>query len=147
VPRIEAEGTLAWDPSVHAFHLADADGDGANDLLSIVSTGYARLPRGVFIHRLPTGDLIDHLIIGASPYFDRPVIEDLDGDGTPEIALTTSAVDNGAIAGGFDDQHSYLIIVALRPLRVIYSRVLGGTAPYLGSAMKISTRWQAGFVT
>lgn len=106
-PRVEPEGTLPWDPLVVDFHLVDSDRDGAYDLVTVVNTRYARLPRGILVHRLPDGEPLGEAIVGAS--IRRSFLRDVDGDGDPEVFVQTAAVHNGAEAGGFDDRRIYLM--------------------------------------
>lgn len=113
VPRVETDGVLPWDPQVHEMLLTDVDGDGVRDLVTVVLTGYARHPRGVFAHRVPTGELIGSAVVGAQ--FRETVIDDIDGDGDLEILAITRATENGARAGGLDDSHAYLLEFELSP--------------------------------
>ncbi|MBN2093656.1 hypothetical protein JW964_28810 [candidate division KSB1 bacterium] len=119
-PRIIEKGTFSWDPMVRGFYIQDLDRDGDDELITVMTTGYARLPRGILVHSLPSGQLIDQKIIGTAPrenFFD-----DFDGDGNWEILCLGMAPNNGAVAGGFDDQHSYLIRCALHPeIKVLHS--------------------------
>jgi len=110
-PRHEPEGVLAWDPWVKGFYVTDADGDGRNDLVTVVSTAYARLPRGVLVHRLPDGQRLGQVIVGS--FIGQSILDDFDGDGEPEILAATYAVNNGAEAGGFDDRHTYVLLFEL----------------------------------
>ncbi len=123
-PRIEPEGELPWDPTVLGFHLVDLTRNGRRELVSVVSTGYARYPRGVFVHTLPRGRLIDSLTVGAR-LSHASLVEPRSGGSV--LVLAARATHNGAVAGGFDDHHSYAMAVDLRiPLRVRWSRELGG---------------------
>lgn len=110
-PRQEPNGMIPWDPFVRQFHVADMDSDGDDELITVVFTGFARLPRGILIHHLPDGKPGGRKIIGAAP--GNSYLGDFDGDEKPEVILETFAPNNGAKAGGFDDQHSYIIAFAL----------------------------------
>lgn len=122
-PRVEPEGELPWDPEVLGFHLLDLRGDPAPELVSVVSTGFARHPRGVFIHTLPGGQLMDSLTLGAG--LSNQTLTRLE-TGDPVLVFSTYASDNGASAGGFDDRHAYAIVMDLVPsLGVRWSRELG----------------------
>ena len=123
-PRKELEGYLQWDAFANNFFLLDLDGDGKKELVTIVTTGFARLPRGVLVHSLPDGRLIGQSIIGSPP--SEVFVDDFDNDGFYEIVCITGAPNNGAVAGGFDDKHSYLIIFRLAPEPIIIkSEMLG----------------------
>ncbi len=122
-PRIVDNGTFEWDPMVRNFYIHDLDRDGDNELITVMTTCYARLPRGILVHSLPSGQLLDKIIIGTSPrenFFD-----DFDGDGNLELLSLGMAPNNGAVAGGFNDQHSYLIRCSLYPkIKVLHSELI-----------------------
>jgi signal transduction histidine kinase len=123
-PLPQPEGALPWDPSVRAVSLVDLNGDGKEELVTVVTTAYARLPRGILVHSLPDGRLLDKLIVGADLIWT--VIHDFDDDGDPEMLAASSAVNNGAVASGLDDAHAYLLLFELVPsLRLVRTRVLG----------------------
>jgi hypothetical protein len=119
-PRIEPEGAIPWDPTLVNAFVADVDGVAGNELVTVIVTGYARLPRGVFVHALPDGRPIDEMIVGAG--LTEAVLDDFDGDGRPELVVVSSAGNNGADAGGFDDSKAYLLFFELTPdVRVVRS--------------------------
>jgi nitrogen-specific signal transduction histidine kinase len=123
-PRVEPTGILPWDPVVIGVRVQDVDGDERPELVSIVNTPYARAPRGVYINRLPTGQPLGRLLIGAA--IGRAEVADLDGDGTEELVLECASANNGASAGGFDDARAYAIVVKLGIQPTIeFSRDLG----------------------
>ena len=124
-PRIEGGGVMRWDPSVIEFFLFDADGDGTSDLVSILMTGYARMPRGVVIHSIPDGRLLNQHLVGAA--IRQAYMGDFDGDGRVELVAATDAPDNGANAGGFNDSHSYVIVFDLPSLEIRWHRETGAT--------------------
>ncbi len=112
-PRIEDGGTMNWDPQIRGCYIHDLDKDGVRELITVITTGYARLPRGILVHSLPHGELIGKSIIGSPPRDN--FLDDFDGDGQVEILCFGTAPNNGANAGGFDDQYSYLIVFDLSP--------------------------------
>ena len=113
-PRIKDGGSFRWDPQVRGCYIRDLDNDGVKELITVITTGYARLPRGILVHSLPHGELIGKLIIGSPPRDN--FLDDFDGDGQVELLCISAAPNNGANAGGFADQHSYLIMFDLNPL-------------------------------
>jgi signal transduction histidine kinase len=124
-PRREDNAVLPWDPGVQDFYLADVNADGRAELISVINTEFARMPRGIFIHSLPDGQLLGKKIVGSA--LRETFLGDFDGDGRLEIIVQTSAPNNGAKAGGFDDAHSYLIVFDLSlPPRVTWWREMGG---------------------
>ena len=112
-PRIEDGGTFDWDPQVRGFYIHDLDNDGVKELITVITTGYARLPRGILVHSLPQGNLIEKSIVGSPPRDN--FLDDFDGDGQVEMLCLGGSPNNGANAGGFDDRHSYLIMFDFAP--------------------------------
>lgn len=108
-PRQVPSGHKPWDPQVRGIFLEDVNADGRAELITIIATRLARLPRGVWVHTLPKGKLLGKKIIGAIPSVHESFLGDFDEDGRLEILLATGASDNGAVAAGMDDRHSYLI--------------------------------------
>ncbi len=113
-PRIEDGGVFQpWLPNCIAFYLEDLDGDGQREFISVVQTGWARRPRGVFVHTFPEGRLLGQKLVGAA--LRSALKGDYDHDGKSEIVVSTTSPRNFARAGGFDDEHSYLIVFELNP--------------------------------
>jgi nitrogen-specific signal transduction histidine kinase len=124
-PRIEQDGQFPWDPNVLSAFLQDADGNGTPDLVTVVSTGFARLPRGVFVHDVASGAKIGQVVVGSGVI--SALVDDFDGDGDREVALRCLQTDNGAVAGGFDDHHDFVHIVEIAGgPRLTFSSVVGG---------------------
>ena len=126
-PRIEDSGSFDWDPSVRNFYIRDLDHDGVKELITVITTGYAQLPRGILVNSLLDGSLIGKSIIGTSPR--ETFLDDFDDDGQEEILCLGMAPNNGAKAGGFDDRYSYLILYDLKP------------APQLADSQKICQKY------
>lgn len=123
-PRHEPEGELEWDPAIVDFHLDDVDNDGREDLVTVIRTGLARAPRGVFVHALPEGRLLAQKLVGAM--IMDSYCGDYDNDGKAELLVRSFAPNNGADVGGFDDKHSYLIAFKLTlPIEVVWSKQYG----------------------
>jgi signal transduction histidine kinase len=112
-PRWEDDGFIPWDPRVQSFYMADVNSDGRDELVTVLSMGLARQPRGVLVNSLPDGRLLGKKVMGAPP--DQAFFGDFDGDGSLEIVVATGSPNNGAVAGGFDDAHTYLIVFELTP--------------------------------
>ena len=117
-PRREAEGSIPWDPDVLMAHVVDANKDGTRDLVTVISTGYARAPRGVFVHDLATGRELGRLLVG-SGIIQSVLLDSTDANGAAQLLLVAAATKNGAHAGGFDDSRAYLHVVSLTPTPVI----------------------------
>lgn len=112
-PRLEPDGELPWDPRVTALWVADVDGDGDRELVTALSTGYARYPRGILIHSLPEGEVLGEALVGAPPV--SALLSDFDGDGLPEVLAASAGTLHGADRGGFSDSESYLMLYDLGP--------------------------------
>ncbi|MCI0496067.1 HAMP domain-containing histidine kinase [candidate division KSB1 bacterium] len=113
-PRIEEEGVLPWDPYIRGCYIRDLDQDGTKELITVIATGYARMPRGVLVHSLPDGNLIGDYMVGSPPRDN--FLDDFDGDGKPELLCFGTAPNNGVNVGGFDDQNSYLMVFDFTPI-------------------------------
>lgn len=113
-PRIEEDGVLPWDPYIRGCYIRDLNNDGAKELITVISTGYARMPRGVLVHSLPDGKFIGHFMVGSPPRDN--FLDDFDGDGKPELLCFGTAPNNGVNVGGFDDQNSYLMLFDFTPI-------------------------------
>jgi hypothetical protein len=111
--RVEPEGTIPWDPNIVNAFVTDVDGVDGDELVLLVFTGYARLPRGVFVHALPDGRRLGEAIVGAGPI--DGILGDFDDDSRPELVVAAIARNNGADAGGFDDSKGHLLLFTLSP--------------------------------
>lgn len=105
-PRREPDGILPWDPKVKDVFWTDTDGNGTRELLTLVQTRYARLPRGVWIHELPSGRLLGKKVVGAA--LDQHELGNFDDDSHRELLVAAGAPNNGANAGGMSDKHAYV---------------------------------------
>lgn len=124
-PREEEGAFLPWDPWVLAFYVTDVDGDRRKELISVVETGYARLPRGVLLHQLPGGQPVGKAVIAGMPRYS--LFDDFDGDGVMEVALGTLASDNGAEVDGLADRNSYIVVVEIGATQEVqWWREMGG---------------------
>ena len=132
-PRNEPDGTLPWDPVVRDVFWTDTNGNGTRELLTLVQTRYARLPRGVFIHEWPSGRLLGKKIVGAT--LDRYELGNFDDDRSRELLVSAGAPNNGAKAGGMSDQYAYVYAFDLgRPPSVEWKQQMGG--PYVSSGLQ-----------
>jgi two-component sensor histidine kinase len=131
-PRIEPEGTIQWDPRILDAFVTDTENDGRGELVLIVWTGYARLPRGVYVFALDSGRLEGHAVVGAS--LMKAILGDFDEDGLPEIVAVSAATRNGASAGGFDDSKAHLLFFELAP------------TPRVARSMELPVEWGFGQV-
>lgn len=126
-PRVEPDGVIPWDASIIALEPFDFEGDGTLELITVVVAGYARLPRGVYVHRLPGGERVGFAGVGAG--LRQAVIRDFDGDGHPEVFAVAAATNNGARLGGLDDSRPYALLFDTWPAPALrWSRELPATA-------------------
>ena len=124
-PRQEPEGALPWDPGVRYAAMVDATGDGRAELVVVAVTRYAQLPRGVWVFAWPGRQLLGKHVVGALISGDR-YVGNFDEDSYGELFFTSAASDNGAVAGGLDDQHAYIGAFELRGTpRLEWTRKLG----------------------
>jgi signal transduction histidine kinase len=123
--EIEGRPPVAWDPLVRDVFAADVDGNGVRELVSVLSTNFALQPRGIQVNRVPSGEYLGRLTIGAP--IVQATLADVDGDARPELIAATAAFLHGGDAGGFDDRHAYVMAVRLAPQpEVLWSTEVGG---------------------
>ncbi|MFQ6093022.1 MAG: hypothetical protein ACE5OR_10125, partial [bacterium] len=130
VTGVDQRGDGTWDGFIDKFNIIDVDRDGQKDILASVLTGYDRLPRGVYAYGWETGNLLWHFPTAC--HIIRIMIDDLYGNGTEEIILSTSAPSNGYEINGMDDAHSYIIALDRRG-NLLWKQVTSGIffAPYI----------------
>ncbi len=89
---------------------SDLDNDGYNEVLFGINGGYSKFPRAVFAYDFKKDSVYRSPFTGAKCFISD--IEDINGDGYPEIALKTYA--NANIYPNdscLDDTHSYLMVL------------------------------------
>lgn len=116
-----------WDIRGPYIRSADITGDGQKEIISFYKTGFARQPRGVWVHSYPDGELLGHVQIGALPDADT-YFGDPDGDDRTEWLFASLATNNGATGAGMTDARAYVgsIEVTASP-RVEWVREMGET--------------------
>lgn len=107
-PREEPGGTIDWDPRHATVIFADVVGDGSSELVSFFRTGFARQPRGVWVHTFPGGKQVGHCRIGALTKLGSQHFGNVDNDDSPEWLFGSKSTNNGARAGGMSDARAYL---------------------------------------
>ncbi|MFQ5571138.1 MAG: ATP-binding protein [Rhodothermales bacterium] len=132
-PRIEPEGEIPWKPRILQAYAEDINKDGHAELITLIGSGRVLQPRGLWIHSLPDGELIDTFRIGSAPFGfgyqnapDDNYMSDFDGDGWQEIVFVTGSSNNGGSANGIDDVSTYLGIFELGPEVKLWFREMGG---------------------
>lgn len=127
-PRREPGGTITWDIRNSGLQVADVTGTGEPELVSFYRTGFARQPRGVWVHTYPEGRLVGRQPIGALIDLPHTYFGDVDDDSVPEWLFGSTATNNGADAGGMRDARAYLGAIEVTDTpRVQWSREVGET--------------------
>ncbi len=78
-------------------------------LICLFQTGLSKSPRGVAAYDIETGEQVWFYPMGSYP--TSVDLEDLNGDGVPEILVSTHATNNGSAVHGMNDTHSYIIVL------------------------------------
>lgn len=99
-----------WTGQIKYLLWYDLDRDEKQELILIMSEGYARAPRGVFVY--DGESLIPRWRFEVGPAINNePCLIDLNNDGYLEIMFSSSAPGNGYQVNGSDDDHSYLFLL------------------------------------
>ena len=106
---IDHKGDGTWDGHVAPMAVVDLNNDGSKDVVFSITTRHDLHPRGVCGFDLKNGEILWKHPTGA--YISWVKVADLNRDGVPEIILGSGAMNNGSVANGTDDKHSYLIIL------------------------------------
>ncbi|NOX36636.1 MAG: hypothetical protein GXO78_03785 [Calditrichaeota bacterium] len=106
----------SWDITRVYAHYLDINRDNRPELLIALNTGFRLTPRVVFIYDLQDRR-ITHQFVHHMGYVDTRV-QDLNGDGYPEIALRNSSTNNFKKPVPLSDQYSWLVMLdnRLQPL-------------------------------
>ena len=114
----------AWDPAINYLDVVSAAPGESPALFVLFATKMAGTPRGIAKFDLPGLSLVDSLFIGARPAIVTEP-KDLNKDGTLDLLLRTSAVDNGFSAGGFQDDKAYVLAIDLASMQIILKDHIG----------------------
>ncbi|MFB6272107.1 MAG: PAS domain-containing sensor histidine kinase [Salinibacter sp.] len=107
-PRKEPSGSIEWDPRHALVNFTDVTADGSPELVSFFRTGFARQPRGVWVHSFPEGARIGACRIGALASTSSQYFRNVDADEPSEWLFGSKSTNNGARAGGMSDDRAYL---------------------------------------
>lgn len=132
---LNKDGFRSWATGV--VGLLDVNGDDSLDIVTEIETGQDLEPRGIVVYDHSSGKILWKFLIGASPDWEQReiVLEDIAGDGNPEIIFGTRAHYNGADLNGFDDCQSYIIVLD-KYGKLLWSRVVARTFSH--SSLEIS---------
>lgn len=110
-PPIGIKREWEWDCDVFAEAVLDVNGDGWQDILLTVQTGYAYQPRGLCVFDVHNKKLVWKYLTGFVPR--SPQLYDINGDGRREVLLGSTSPDNGngVPVNGTDDKHTYFTIL------------------------------------
>lgn len=111
-----------WDGVLNDVALIDGNDDGYQDLLLSVNVAFDLRPRGIWLYDLKNKKELWHFWIGGSPR--TLCVTDINGDDKDEIIISNTAVANGNVANGFQDNISYVIAFD-RKGQVLWSREIG----------------------
>lgn len=106
-------GIIGYDSHIIHAICTDVNGDGNEDLICFVRTGFDLYPRGVFVYDYTNNKELWHYWMAALPHQAAPFLGDIDNDQKKEIVLGTDAVSNGAVLNGTDDEHTWVIVLGL----------------------------------
>jgi len=115
---------LAWDGLIIAA--APLARRGERKVVAVLAAGFSQAPRGLALYDVASGRQDWFFPMGAYP--GRPVVADINRDGSPEILVTTSSPDNGVSLNGTDDAHCYLIALDAWGRRLWQAQVGGSYA-------------------
>ncbi len=127
-PRYKDGALVDWMPRVLYSDFFDLEQDHKKELITVLITGHALYPRGVFVHSYPEGELIGRTIIGAQPrtvFFD-----DFDNDDKQEMVIHTSAPYNGAQGSGLTDRVPYVLLFEFNPAPVLVDSLVLGDSTF-----------------
>lgn len=123
-PHILPAKQHSWDPEVIAMYWEDVIGMDREQLITVVRTNHAEVPRGVLLHDFDTGTLLDSLHIGAA--IVRTALVETQPDHW-KLLFDSYAPDNGVSANGISDSEA--IVGAFRlggKLSITWDRSLAG---------------------
>ncbi|MGB9719932.1 MAG: ATP-binding protein [bacterium] len=107
---IRKTGISGYDGTIRSAISADINGDGFNEIICRVNTGFDLYPRGIFVYDYKNNRELWHYWIGCNPsWCGSTYCIDIDNDGKKEIFFGTDQTSNGALENGLDDLHPWVI--------------------------------------
>jgi N-acetylneuraminic acid mutarotase/outer membrane protein assembly factor BamB len=103
--------------------ICDLDGDGRNEIIAIVGSGYGRRRRGIWVFDYDSGREKWRFEIGPQP--GNLIVDDVNGDGRNEILLGMGSPHNGNEANGYSDHAGSWIICFTHTGKVLWDAKLG----------------------
>ena len=119
------KGRIAPDPTLFLTPLADLDGDGEKELVFAVSSGFSLEPRRVYAYYIRKDSLV---VSPESSYRIRGLaMDDLTGNGRPEILITGGATGNVSPEEAVYHDHANWLMVLDHHLEFLFppSRIPG----------------------
>jgi signal transduction histidine kinase len=109
----DLDGDGIWSGGSNVVGLLDVNGDDSLDIITSITVAYDLEPRGIVVYDHITGEILWKFLMGVNPGDPRPKIflEDLTGDGDPEILFGTQAACNGSEVNDIDDCHGWVIVI------------------------------------
>jgi len=96
-------------PTINIIGLTDYTGDGSDELIFCINTGFRKQPRNCYVYDIAGDKLITSTESGASVF--EPRFFDLTGDKLPEIIFGTRAVGNTDVAFPYSDQFGWMMVL------------------------------------
>ena len=118
--------TKIWDIYFFSQFIDDIDGDGVDDILLGITSGYSKKPRGVYWFDWRQQKIIRKYETNAA--ITNVVAADLNGDGKKEIALSTYGAENYPPDSAYSDSYSWLIVLNSELQPLFPPKRLGGIA-------------------
>jgi nitrogen-specific signal transduction histidine kinase len=111
---ISQAGHPGYDAIIWNATASDIDGDGYNEIVCLVNTGFDLWPRGIFVYDYKENKELWHYWIGCNPYpWNDFFCVDINNDNRKEIFFGTIRSSNGGLENGVDDFHPW--VIALSP--------------------------------
>lgn len=105
---------LGYDGIMDDVVPADINGDGLNEIVCKIRTGFDLYPRGIFVYDYKNNRELWHYWVGCCPNYHCNIFcVDVNNDNKKEIFFGTAKTSNGALENGVDDFHPW--VIALSP--------------------------------
>ncbi|MEO0185181.1 MAG: ATP-binding protein [candidate division WOR-3 bacterium] len=103
-----------YDGIIREAIFEDINGDGYNEIICKVNTGFDLYPRGILVYDYKNNKELWHYWVGCNPPWCGNIsCVDIDNDNRKEIFFGTLKTSNGALENGVDDFHPW--VIALNP--------------------------------
>jgi signal transduction histidine kinase len=97
-----------WDIAFLNSVFSDINGDGTDEFIFTIHSGYSHSPRGIFAYDIKKKSIIRRFLFNAGA--PRIFALDLDKDGNKELIVSASATGNFPDSAAFSDSKSWLMV-------------------------------------